>query len=52
MDQLVIQTFVEVLKQFARPTSVTFFIGLLGVGVALAFTGRRSGWRGGISSHS
>jgi len=34
----VIQTVVEILKQFARPTSVTFFIGLLGVGVALAFT--------------
>jgi uncharacterized SAM-binding protein YcdF (DUF218 family) len=31
------QTVVEILKQFARPTSVTFFIGLLGAGVALAF---------------
>ena len=35
-----IDTVVEVLKQVARPTSVTFFIGLLGVGVALAFIPR------------
>jgi uncharacterized SAM-binding protein YcdF (DUF218 family) len=37
------QTIVEVLKQYARPTSVTFFIGLLSVGVALAFI-RRTRW--------
>jgi len=35
--RLVIQTVVEVLKEFARPASVTFFIALLGVGVALGF---------------
>jgi uncharacterized SAM-binding protein YcdF (DUF218 family) len=31
------QTVVELLKQFARPMSVTFFIALLGAGVGLAF---------------
>jgi uncharacterized SAM-binding protein YcdF (DUF218 family) len=34
------QVVVEVLKHFARPTSVTFFIAVVGVGVALAFIRR------------
>lgn len=34
------QAVVEILKQAARPTSVTFFVGLLGVGVALGLVRR------------
>ncbi len=34
------QAVVDILKLAVRPTSVTFFIGLLGVGVALAFVRR------------
>jgi uncharacterized SAM-binding protein YcdF (DUF218 family) len=34
------QAVVEVLKEFARPASLTFFVGVLAVGVALAFLRR------------